>query len=887
MTTRRIYLVVLGGTLVLFIGAILKPLQQGKLPFRLGTDLAGGIIVTYTPDLARRVETCKDLSDTEVLHRCKDVVADRLRHKLKTAPDVVLRDDSRIVVTIPGGKNIRDVIELVGTTYHLTMRPVLGKPLEGPPREGYYRFNGENYRLGEVLVSGDMLDASRVKVLSGDVAASDPDDRCPSIQFGMRGAAADKFRRYTKDHVGESLATLVDDKIEMVAVIRSEIGGIGVITGRHTQKQAEDIALLLRSGNLLAPLEIESLSAVGPTLGQQVREQGALVFLLVLLLLLVVILIAYLHRTWFLLAGVVSLLCLQIAIVGLVALYGVTLDFPGIAGLILAVGMGMDAFIIIFESLETRLKSFTPRQISRNLQAIIREIYSFRREGGVLVHANLTTIIAVFLLLKADRVSFFAVFILIGILASVYTILVTREVLQRTYALAPDFGPSLIGWLRGKHFGLFRIHKLYLAVSCVAVMLAGYALVRSFTNGRGLRLGVDFQEGTQVICEARSTTNVMAAVRRLRDDMAPTEVRKQDIAQASTADRIRCLITMSAPLRSDIQAAIPTNATPVVESTTENADRDEPAVPATRVAPDSPGAAGLDDSARNAGSKLLTPAYLHDVLARHDVEIASMNSVDAKLSARRFFWSLSIVAWSLLLVALYLLFGQYVVSVFLTPRDHESFEPLGSAGWVSAGVLAALVHDLSFMVVACWLFKIEINLPVVAAALTMIGYSVNDSVVLWSQIQQRALKREHDYRDELMKAAEAKLRAAGNVTTAIKEEARTTAKKQARQRVGGEAVDIVTNSVDSVLSRAVLTSVSTLVAPVAILVTGLTPLADFAVVMLVGIAAGTFSSLFVVAAFALPTLRGGTLPAPSAAPSETQTAETADLSDDEIQERLG
>ena len=370
---RKIYLGFLVLTPIIIIGYLILPLMKGKSPIRFGLDIAGGVVVSYRADLSNRIESYKHLSDDELLKISKEILSDRLYRKLKIDPDILIRDDNRIIVSIPSVQNYKQVFEIVGQTFHLTMSLVKEYDKEMPGKELIY-YGGKYLELEKPTFSGDMLDISSIKLQVGDGS--------PKVAFSFRSPFNKKFEEFTKNNLGKKLAILLDDKIEVIGVIKDVINTAAVLSGGYTLEQAKDHAVLLRSGNLPISLQIESMSGIGPSLGQKVKDAGFTAVLFSIFLLLFVILIVYLHRSWFLLTGMISLFTLVISIAGFVAIAKITLDFGAIAGIILSVGMGMDSLFIIFESLETQLKNFEPHQIARNVHFFVKEIYSFSNEGS-------------------------------------------------------------------------------------------------------------------------------------------------------------------------------------------------------------------------------------------------------------------------------------------------------------------------------------------------------------------------------------------------------------------------------------------------------------------------------------------------------------------------
>ncbi len=750
--------------------SLILPLLRGQSPIDLGLDLAGGVIVTYRPDFSSRLESAEEIGEAELLGLAKETLASRLYRSLDTVPDVVVRGDQRIVVSLPSagvsssspredGESHR-ILELMGKTYQLTLRLVLDgreAPANDPET---YEYQGRRLRLAEAEFSGDMLDPRYIRVETGGL---DPHELPQAtVAFRFQPPHDEAFARLTGDHVGRELAILLDDEVEWAGRIESTIDGEGVLSGGYRLEEATEIAMMLRSGTMPISLEVESLTAVGPGLGQEIRDLGIEALGLSLLLLLAVLTVAYLHRGSLMIAGTASLFCLLLLILGIVAAFSLTLDLVGIAGLVLSLGMGMDAFILIFESLEA---AGTETSAGRRSWTV-RRLYSFAAEGGTLFHANATTLVVISLLLATERLKSFAVFIFVGILASLLTIFVTRWLLSRTHGRLDSLrGPDLLGWLRRRRPGVFRLRKVYLA-------LVAAGLLAVLVAGAPLELGSDFREGTQVIVSAQQEDHVAAALDALAERFPWLEARRQSLGETA-ADRH--LVTLGAAL--------------VLEG-------------------------GDDDRAIRSEDLLAS-------FAEQSVKVESVSSIDGKLSSRRLGASLSILVFSFFCLAVYFA-CQGPIDRALSPRRRATVSGASSRRRLPAsvqltvfgGVLSAVVLDIGVVLAALAVLGIPINLAVIAGLLTILGYSVNDSVVLWSHIRRRWL----EHRGE------------------------------------GSPAEVVALAVDGILSRAVLTSLSTLVPALTILAVGLTPLVDFAWVMIAGVASGTLSSIFVVGWFAVRAL---------------------------------
>lgn len=816
--------------LLIMAGGIFWPLLNGKSPIRFGLDISGGVIVEYTPDFSDTLETYKDKPEQEILELAKSILQSRLYTKLKITPDIVIRGDDTILVSVPSISNPNKVLSIVGQTFHLAFRPVLEELNEPPVNRRSYPFHGNYLILGKTLFSGDMLDLDKIKVTFDNKGE-------PQVAFSFKSPYGKKFGSYSKENVGKRLAILVDNHVEMAPKIREAItSGQGVITGDYSDEKARDTAMLLRSGAIPVSLHMDSIRVVGPSLGQQVKRSGVTALLLSLIPLLVVLTISYIQRVWLLLSGMLSVFFLLFSIFGLVSLVGFTLDIAAIAGAILTIGMGIDAFIIIFESLETTLKQFLPREIAAFYNRIIRRIYSFSGDGRVLLHSNLTTIIAIVPILYVERLKFLALFIIVGIIASTFTIFFTREVLQMTHSLSPKLGVSAIGWIRHRRIDIFRFRKVTLGLTCIACVVSFGLICISLFGKPAIKFGSEFHEGTQITARAKRDVDFKTVIDKLRTKLPDANLSYQLIHSLSKRGAKHLYQDYLISIDQSIQASHRTKTYSKSESKTH-----------------------LDSDSNNLDySGILKPEMIQSVLLDFDVKLLRIDSISSKLSSRNMMKALSVLFISFIGISLYLLVIQGFIDKRLpTPKvsnkvnDHSELrirkrhkKPL-STYRVSLGIVTAVIHDILIMLLFCALIGIDVSLPVIAAIITMVGYSINDSVVLWAHIQNLYIARDP-----------------------INSEA--------------GAVDIVSESIDIVLSRTILTSITTLIPGLSILFTGISELASFALVIIVGVVSGTFSSIFIVGSFAVKSLKFNYIQ-----DIAEEEAKKISISDEEFERRIG
>ncbi|WP_342741156.1 protein translocase subunit SecD [Amycolatopsis xylanica] len=695
---------------------------------RLGLDLKGGTqIVLETHDSPTMKADAKATDDAmEVIRRRVDA--------LGVAEPVLARSgDNRILVELPGVQDPQEAIDILGRTAQLSMRPVLGTPGQ-TVQDGQKVLTdeaGQPLLLGPIALTGQGVKNAQ--------AVNDSTTGRWVVSMTLQDTSA--WQKLTADAAcapsgapARRVAIVVDDKIvsapQMDQSIRCGAGIIGdttQITGDFTRAEAQELALVIRSGALPVPVEVAEQRVVGPTLGAEAIKSSAIAALAGLTLTAAFLLLAYR------LAGLLAILALlgyaAVSYSVLLAL-GATLTLPGLAGFVLAIGMAIDANILIFE--RAREEYTTPRRLPRAASV------GFRRALTAITDTNITTVIAAGLLfwLAAGPVKGFGVTLVIGVLSSLFSALVLGQVLLE---LAARNGfvqkhPGMTGlarfsrvriWLTTKVPQLFRRPRRWLAAGLllVAVCAAGVAT-------HGLNLGVEFTGGRMIEYTAQHPVDpgqVRAALTEAGFDRAvvassgdsTVTVRTEPIDEA-TAGKIKA----------------------VVDGATGGAQQ-------TRD----------DQIGPSVGAELRTKAVLALGLA-----------VAAQLGylAVRFDWRLGLAT------------------------------------------VASLVADVVVVVGAfAWLGK-PVDGVFLAALLTVIGLSVNDSVVVFDRLRELRAARPKDGFASVMSAA-----------------------------------------VLQTLPRTVNTCLGVLFMLLALLVLGDGSLADFAVALLIGLVAGTASTVLTAAPVAI------------------------------------
>jgi protein-export membrane protein SecD len=381
-----------------------------------------------TIDIAGQGRATVDLSDQARRERIANAVTQSIeivRRRIDETgvrePTIQRQGDNRIVVQLPGINNPERMKEILGKTARLTFRLVDENARPGgdiPPGSEVLPSdeagpNGEPVReyviRKRIMVSGENLTDAQPTFQEGQ----------PVVSFTFDTVGAKRFGEATQENVGRPFAIVLDGAVISAPVIREPIlGGQGVISGDFTVQEANDLALLLRAGALPAPLTIVEERTVGPGLGADSVRAGE--FAAILALVAVIVFMVIFYGKFGALADV-ALIANLILIMGALSGLQATLTLPGIAGIVLTLGMAVDANVLVFERI---------REESRNFKNVLSAVDAgYRRALTTIFDANITTLIAALLLyyFGSGPVRGFAVTLAIGLVTSMFTaIMVTR-----------------------------------------------------------------------------------------------------------------------------------------------------------------------------------------------------------------------------------------------------------------------------------------------------------------------------------------------------------------------------------------------------------------------------------------------------------------------------
>ena len=339
------------------------------------------------------------------LDQSLEIVRRRIDEVGTKDPTIIRRGNDRILIELPGLDDPNRIKNLLGKTANLTFRLVSDTEDSFGSELLTFENNENQLNVGKrVIVSGNNLTNAKPTL--------DNQTNQAVVSFTFDRVGAKKFGRTTTDNVGKKLAIILDNKIISAPVIREPIlGGTGQITGNFTFQSATDLALLLRSGALPAPLTIIEERTVGPDLGEDSIVAGSIS--LAIGFLLVIIYMIFKYRQLGIIADLALIMNL-ILLIGILTILEATLTLPGIAGIILTVGMAVDANVLIFERIKEEIK------IEKS--TIHAFAMGYQKAQSAVLDANITTLISAIILffLGSGPVRGFAVTLGIGILTTLF-----------------------------------------------------------------------------------------------------------------------------------------------------------------------------------------------------------------------------------------------------------------------------------------------------------------------------------------------------------------------------------------------------------------------------------------------------------------------------------
>ncbi|MEW7006822.1 MULTISPECIES: protein translocase subunit SecDF [unclassified Lentilitoribacter] len=697
-----------------------------------GGLLGGGTIVEITREEPQEGLLRFSLSEAGIDYRVSaavaqsiEVVRRRVDELGTTEPTIQRQGSDRLLVQVPGLEDPQQLKEILKTTAKLTFRMVdtsmpVQEAINGRPPATSEILPASNEAEGSYLIQRSVLVAG--ENLVDAQAGFDQQTNEPIVTFRFDTKGAQRFGQATQQNVGLPFAIVLDDQVISAPRINEPIlGGSGQISGNFTVEEANNLAILLRAGALPATLTIIEERTVGPSLGADSIAAGKVAGIIGAVLVVVFMILAY---------GVlgivanIALIANIVMIMAILTLFGATLTLPGIAGIVLTVGMAVDSNVLIYERIREEARA------GRNLVQAIEA--GFARALTTILDANITTLIAAAILffVGTGPVKGFAVTLTIGIITTVFSAFtLTRWMMafwfkRRRPKALPD---GLMGMLPSEFN--FKFMKLRNAAFIASVFAAVASVALFFTID--MNYGIDFKGGS--IIEVRSQDGP-ADLGDLRTRMSELNLGDVQVQEFGSPEEV--LIRVQAQ-------------------------------------------DGSESSEQNVVT--LVRAELDSEYEFRRVEVVGP-TVSSELATAG---------------ALAVGGALFAILIYIWLRFEWQF---------AIGAVVATFHDVLLTIGIFVLSGVEFNLSSVAAVLTIVGYSLNDTVVVYDRVRENLRRYKKKPLDALL--------------------------------------DL---SVNQMLSRTMLTSVTTLLALLALFLFGGEVIQSFTFAMIFGVIVGTYSSTFIAA----------------------------------------
>lgn len=363
-------------------------------------------------------EAEKQATDERTMQQSLEIIRRRIDEVGTREPTIQRQGSDRILIQVPGIGSAAELKAIIGTTAQLTFNPVVSRGTDANANPGI-----GNSLLPSLDNEGEYYTVETAPVVTGeelvDAQPSFDQNGSPAVSFRFDTTGARKFGKYTAENIGSPFAIVLDDEVISAPVIQSHIpGGSGIITGNFTVEESTNLAVLLRAGALPAGLDFLEERTIGPELGQDSIDAGKVATIVAF-----VAVLAFMFMSYGLF-GIFANIALVINVgllFGLLSLIGATLTLPGIAGIVLTVGMAVDANVLIFERIREELK--TAKGPARAIAL------GYEKALSAIVDANITTLMTAVILfaMGSGPVRGFAITLGFGIITSVFTaIFVTR-----------------------------------------------------------------------------------------------------------------------------------------------------------------------------------------------------------------------------------------------------------------------------------------------------------------------------------------------------------------------------------------------------------------------------------------------------------------------------
>ena len=670
-------------------------------------------------------------------------------------------------LSLVGYANVRDTAEINKLIYGQLAKQILPSDLKllwgAKPEDGLNKKNVYGLYALKITTSDGRAP------LEGDVVTDAKDEfdehGRPRVSMTMNSEGAREWAALTKANQGKAIAIVLDGVVYSAPNVKGEItGGQSVISGNFTIEDTKDLANTLKSGRMPAPAKIVQEEVVGPTLGAQSIEQGLISFAIAFVLLMLYMIVMYNF-----IPGMMANLALIANLfftLGVLASFQSALTMPGIAGIVLTLGTAVDANVLIYERIKEELK------LGKGMKQALKEGYG--NAFSAIFDSNLTSLITGVILLVTGTgpIRGFATTWIIGIVISFFTaVFLTRLVFENRVGkdkwMNLTFTTGLSkNFMQGKNYHFLSMYKTSFTVWGVVVLIC----IVSFAV-RGLSRSIDFTGGRNYVVTLNKPTHV-EDVRKVMDGAFVNTVGENAGKPATTT-----------------VIALGTDGKTVRVSTNYNIDSNNPAE-------DDKAETILYNALKKGGfvSQASVVNFKNPDI-REGGSIIQSAKVGPSIAKNITYNAIMSVLLAIFFIFLYILLR---------------FRNIG----FSVGSIVGLVLDTT-IVIGCfslcygWIgFSLEIDQTFIGAILTVIGYDINDTVVVYDRIRENLGKHKHN----LAKA---------------------------------DIQKIFNDSINQTLSRTINTSVSTLIVLVSIFVLGGESIRSFSFAMIIGIIIGTLSSIFI------------------------------------------
>ena len=698
-----------------------------------------------------------DFINNKAVDQSLEILRNRIDQFGVAEPAIVRQGTDEIVIQLPGVKDPQRALNLIGRTAQLEFKLVddtaglnLGQLIGQAIQTGQWQEGGSRKQLNlalqsrlpagteiyfekdvdkttgketrtpillksQVLMTGDMVKGAQVGV-GGNFNE-------PYVGLDLTGRGGTVFGQVTEKNVGKRFAIVLDEVVRSSPVIREKIlGGSAQISGSFSYEEATDLAIVLRIGALPAPVEIVQNLTVGASLGQDSINKGLMSGLFGTLL--VVMFMAVYYRLSGVIANLAMVLNILLLFAGL-AMMGGTLTLPGIAGIILSVGMAVDSNIIIFERMREEFA------LGKSVRSGVEAGYA--KAFWTIIDAHVTTLITALalFLFGTGPIKGFAATLSLGIIFNLFSTLFASKLFYDSMQGKRKLkNLSFMLFLKNPQIDYMRIKKLTFAISGIFALIGCLAFVQ-IIRGQA-NMGVDFSGGT--LLQYQSTQPFTLG--EVRTALAKGELEGVELQKVEGENRLIVKIKNSEKVVGHV-------------------------------------------------SETVTAQLNADFPEKHFV-VENQSEIGSSVSDTLREKALLAVVISLLGVVVY----------------------LGLRFDLRFGLAATLatLHDVLAVLGLIWLLNMEVTLLTVTALLTLAGYSLNDTVIIFDRIRENLHKSEDPE----------------NITDAL-----------------------INTSTNEVLSRSIVTSLTVFLVLVALYVLGGSVIHDFSFALLVGVMVGTYSSVFV------------------------------------------